>query len=502
VEQTILELKNIHKRFGGIKALRDVDLSLKKGEIHALIGENGAGKSTLIKILTGVTQMDEGEIFLCGKKVRIEDPVAARFKGIAAIYQELSLVENLSVAQNIFLGNEPTRKVIGWIDNEALNNNASDYLKEFKIEIDPNCKISELGLGQKRIIEILKAISINAQILLLDEAATGMSEAEVGMLFKIMDNIKKQKVSMIYISHHLEEIFRICDIVTILRDGRSVGTFKINDVDKQTLIKTMIGREVDDEYPRRKLKPSSDILLQVEKFFAEGMLKPISLKLYKGEILGITGIIGAGKSELGEALFGSAKRIFGKLKIKGREVALRAPKDACMYGMAYIPEDRKNQGLFLAHSVEDNLLIANINKIIIGKLFLSLSKKRISAMNIAKKLRVIPLDMLTKVQNLSGGNQQKIVIGKWMIGNPDIIIMDEPTRGIDVGVKTEVYNLINDLADSGVGIIFLSSEFIEVKNICDRIIVLRKGVIVNEVKSDDTSSEEILAIALGEKNGR
>jgi len=502
VEQAILKLKNIYKHFGGIKALRDVDFSLKKGEIHALIGENGAGKSTLIKMLTGVTQMDEGEIFIYGKKISIENPVVARFKGIAAIYQELGLIENLSVAQNIYLGNEPTKKFMGWTDNRILLKNSSDYLKEFKIEIDPNRKVSELGLGQKRIIEILKALSINAQILLLDEAATGMSKAEIDILFKIMYNLKKQKVSMIYISHHLEEVFKICDMVTVLRNGKNVGTFKVSNVNKQTLIKTMIGREVYDEYPRRKLKPSSDVLLQTEDFFAEGMLKKISLKLYKGEILGITGIIGAGKSELGGALFGSVKRISGKLKIKGREVDLRAPKDACIYRMAYIPEDRKNQGLFLAHSVEDNLLIANINKIIVGKLFLSLRKKRIYAMDIAKKLRVIPLDVLIRAQNLSGGNQQKVVIGKWMIGNPDIVIMDEPTRGIDVGAKTEVYNLINELADSGVGIIFLSSEFIEVKNICDRILILRKGAIVNEVKSDDTSSEEILTIALGGNNSR
>ena len=500
--QAILEVKNIYKNFGGIKALQDVSLSLKEGEIHALIGENGAGKSTLIKILTGVIKMDEGEILLNGKRTIIENPISARINGIVAIYQELSLIESLSIAQNIFLGNEPIKKIIGWIDNKTLKKRASNYLKEFNIGFDFDCKISEIGLGQKRIIEILKAMSINAKILLLDEPTTGMSGAEIITLFKIMDKLKKKKVNMFFISHNIEEIFRICDKVTVLRNGKNVGTYKINNVDHQTLVKTMLGKEIEDEYPRRKLKPLPDVLIQTEDFFAKGMLEKINLNLHKGEILGITGAMGAGKSELGEALFASVKKISGKLKIKERQVNFKTPIDAYMNGIAYVPEDRKTQGLFLNYSVENNLLIANINKAIIGKLFISSQRKRKLSMNIAKKLRIIPLDMTIKAQNLSGGNQQKVVIGKWLIGSPDILIMDEPTRGIDVGAKIEVFNLINDLADNGVGIIILSSEFQEVKNICDRIIILRKGVIVREVNSDDISTEEILALALGVKNGR
>ena len=276
--KTILEVKNVYKNFGGVKALQDVSLSLKEAEIHALVGENGAGKSTLIKILTGVIKMDEGEIILNGEKTKIENPLSARINGIVAIYQELSLIENLSVAINIFLGHEPIKKIIGWIDNKTLMNRASKYLKEFKIETDLNSRISEIGLGEKRIIEILKAMSINAKILLFDEPTTGMSATEIDTLFRIMDKLKKKKIPMFYISHNMEEIFRICDKVTVLRNGRNVGTYKTNAVDHKTLVRTMLGRKIEEEYPKRKLKKSRDILLQTEDFFAKDMLKKINLR--------------------------------------------------------------------------------------------------------------------------------------------------------------------------------------------------------------------------------
>lgn len=500
--KTILEVKNVYKNFGGVKALQDVSLSLKEAEIHALVGENGAGKSTLIKILTGVIKMDEGEIILNGEKTKIENPLSARINGIVAIYQELSLIENLSVAINIFLGHEPIKKIIGWIDNKTLMDRASKYLKEFKIETDLNSRISEIGLGEKRIIEILKAMSINAKILLFDEPTTGMSATEIDTLFRIMDKLKKKKIPMFYISHNMEEIFRICDKVTVLRNGRNVGTYKTNAVDHKTLVRTMLGRKIEEEYPKRKLKKSRDILLQTEDFFAKDMLKKINLNLYKGEILGVTGTIGAGKSEIGEAFFAVTKKIEGKLRMKGREINFKAPIDAYKNGIAYIPEDRKTQGLFLNYSIEDNLLITNINKAVIGKLFISSKKKRKFSLDISKKLRIVPLDMTTSALNLSGGNQQKVVIGKWLIGSPEILIMDEPTRGIDVGAKVEVFNLINNLADSGVGIIILSSEFQEVKNICDRIIILRNGEIVKEIDSKDITTEEIFSLSLGAGDGK
>jgi len=496
LRQVILELKNIHKHFGGIKALKGIDLSVCEGEVHALVGENGAGKSTLIKILTGATPMDQGEIYLNGKKVIIEDPVSARFKGIAAIYQELSLIEHLNVAQNIFLGNEPNKGILGWVDKKSLLEKTQNYLKTFGIQINSEIKVHKLGLGEKRIIEILKALSVNAKILLLDEPTTGMSKVEIDTLFEIIDDLKKQRVTMIYISHHLEEIFRICDRVSVLKDGEHSGTFEIDNVDMSTLIRTMVGRDIKEEFPERDLRPGADVLLKTENFFAEDMLKPVSLKLHSGEILGITGIIGAGKSELGMALFGASKTISGKFWVKGTEVVLKNPEDARRNGIAFIPEDRKEQGLFLNQSVEDNLTVANIDQLLRG-LLVSMSKKRQIAVDTAKKLKVTPLDTLNKVKNLSGGNQQKVVIGKWLIGNPPIIIVDEPTRGIDVGAKVEIYNLIKELADNGAGIILLSSEFKEVSGLCDRILVLRKGEIIREIKSKGVSSREILEIALG-----
>jgi ABC-type sugar transport system ATPase subunit len=496
LREGILEFKNIRKHFGGIQALKGINLSVYEGEVHALVGENGAGKSTLIKILTGVIPMDEGEIYLNGKKVIIEDPVSSRFKGIAAIYQELSLIEHLNVAQNIFLGHEPSKGTLGWLDKKLLLEKTQSYLETFGIQINPETKVHKLGLGEKKIIEILKALSVNAKILLLDEPTTGMSKVEIDTLFKIMDGLKKQRVTMIYISHHLEEIFRICNRVSVLRDGEYSGTFEIDKVDTSTLIRTMIGRDIKEEFPERDLRPGADVLLKTENFFAEDMLKPVSLKLHSGEILGITGIIGAGKSELGMALFGASKTISGKFWVKGDEVVINNPEDARRNGIAFIPEDRKEQGLFLNQSVEDNLTVANIDQLLRG-LLISMGKRRQVALDAAKKLKVIPLNMLNKVKNLSGGNQQKVVIGKWLISNPPIIIMDDPTRGIDVGAKVEIYNLIKELADNGAGIILLSSEFKEVSGLCDRILVLRKGEIIREIKSKGVSSRELLEIALG-----
>lgn len=497
MSEVALELKNIKKSFGGIRALKGVDLRIKKGEVHALMGENGAGKSTLIKILTGIYSMEAGQIFINNKSVIIDNPVSARYKGIVAIYQELSLIENLTVAQNIFLGHEPTKSFLGWNDRKELNKKAAEYLQSFNIHISPSAKICDLGLGEKRIIEILKALSINAQILLLDEPTTGMSKAEIDTLFKIMDELKKKNVTMIYISHYIEEIYKVCDSVTVLRDGENAGSFAIEDIDEPNLIKTMIGRELDEEFVKGKSNIREVILLEAKDYLAEEMVYPISFQLHAGEILGITGIIGAGKSELGMALFGAAQRISGELFIKGKQAKLSRPEDAKKNGVAFIPEDRKTQGLFQFHSVADNLTVVNIEQVMSKSSLLSMRKKKSVATNIANKLRIAPLDTGIKAQNLSGGNQQKVVIGKWLSGNPDIIVMDEPTRGIDVGAKTEIYNIIRRLTESGKGVIILSSEFKEIGSVCDRIIVLKKGKVVGEISAQDVSTEKILTMALG-----
>ncbi|MFO7881819.1 MAG: sugar ABC transporter ATP-binding protein [Kosmotogaceae bacterium] len=499
MSSTVLEMKNISKSFGGIRALKEVDFLLNEGEVHALLGENGAGKSTLVKILTGVYKKDDGQIFIDGKENVILNPLDARYKGIAAIYQELSLIENLSVAENIYLGHEPSGKILGTIRKKELINSSVDYLKSFNIEIDPKTKVSQLGMGEKRIIEIIKALSINAKILLLDEPTTGMSSAEIEIFFKILEDLKKKEVNMIYISHYLDEVFRICDRATVLRDGENAGTFTVNEVNTGTLVNAMLGHTIKDEFPKRKKQYDGEIIMSVDNFKAEQMQEPISFSLKKGEILGITGIIGSGKSELALGLFGATKSIQGSIKINNSTITRNNPKNAKINGIAFIPEDRKEQGLFPNFSLEDNIILPNID--LVTRLTLILNKaKRQLAFSTAKKLKVTPLNLQMKAHNFSGGNQQKIVVGKWLSGKPDIVILDEPTRGIDVGAKTEIYNLINEMADSGTSIILISSEFKEIGGICDRVLILRKGRVIKEMDSYEIHTEDIMSYALGGKS--
>ncbi len=495
-----LELKNITKRFGGITALNKVNMSLKKGDIHALVGENGAGKSTLIKILTGVHKNDAGNIILDGSTINLKNPIDARKKGIVAIYQELSLIEELTVGQNIFLGHEPiSNEKFGITDRKKLYKKSREYLNRFELEIDPEIPIKKLGMGQKRIIEILKAITIEAKILLLDEPTTGMSKAEIDKFFEIITRFKNKDLTMVYISHHLEQVFKLSDKVTVLRNGEKIKTHKTSEVDKETLVHDMIGENLEDEFPDHHSKVKDEVKLEIKNLKTEEMQEKLSFQLFAGEILGVTGIIGSGKSELGRALIGYSPKQYGEIKIENEQIHINSPVDAKKAGMVYTPEDRKTQGLFLDLKIEENLIIPNINKVLSNLRFISNSLKKQLSLSTAKKLNVKPLDTNMIVKNLSGGNQQKIVFGKWLMSNPKIMILDEPTKGIDIGAKKEVYKLINDLADQGVGIIILSSEFQEIKNLSDRILILRNGQIIKEVKSEDITEKQILSSALGGK---
>ena len=495
-KKVALEVVNVSKRYGGIDALKGVNLSLYEGEVCALLGENGAGKSTLIKILTGVESCDEGEILLYGSAPHITDPVAARQHGIAAIYQELSLIEHLTVAQNIFLGHEPT-KTLGWNDNRRLVQDAAGYLQRFHIDIDPRARVCDLGMGQKRIVEIVKALTINARILFLDEPTTGMSQPEIERLFQIMGELKAHRVTMIYISHYLDEVFKVCDRAAVLRDGQSVGIFQVQDVDKPTLIRAMIGKDLQAATTRAtRAFPQDDVVLEAVDFQAEGMQQPLSFTIAAGEIVGVTGIIGSGKSELGQGLFGVTRQTGGTLRLNKQTVRFRSPEAARKHGVAFIPEDRKQQGLLLPHSVEANLTLANLDRVS-EKAFIVPRRRRRCATDIAERLRILPPNVRMRARNLSGGNQQKVVIGKWLIGDPTLLIMDEPTRGVDVGAKTEIYSLIESLAQSGKAVLVLSSEFDEVRRLCDRILVLRQGAIVGEMRSDEASGDRLLSLALG-----
>lgn len=498
MEELSLHLKNIEKSFGGIRALNGVEFELRKGEIHALLGENGAGKSTLVKIITGVHKADAGELFLDGKPVSIESPIDARKKGIGAIYQELSLIESITAAENIFLGNEPTYTPLGIYDRKKLYRDSQAYLKFFDIDIDCREKISDLGMGQKRIVEIVKALALNARILILDEPTTGMSQREIDTLFKILKSLREKNVTMIYISHYLEEVFRVCDRATVFRDGMNIETFDVSSATAAQLIRAMIGKDVTKKGARaeRDLSGKKDVL-ELRNFKSDLMRSPVSLKVRESEILGITGIVGAGKSELAQSIFGNASHFEGDLLLRSKKARIKNTVDAKKNNIAFIPEDRKNLGLFLDETIADNLTMAYIEKTTVPPGYVSKKKKNKISSFIGTKMRIKPLRLEMPARNLSGGNQQKVVIGKWLAGDPDLVVMDEPTRGIDVGAKGEIYEHILELSSQNKAILIMSSEFSELIDFCDRIIVLKNGGIAGEVNGREATSELLLSYALG-----
>ncbi len=499
--EEILNLNCIKKSFGGVHALKGVDFHLIKGEVHALLGENGAGKSTLIKILTGVHHPDEGTIVINGKDVTISSTIDARRKGIAAIYQELSLIDSLSVAENVFLGNEAATTKFGLTQKKQLYAESDALLARFGISIPSKAMVGNLGLGQKRVIEIVKALAINAEILLLDEPTTGMSATEIDTLFEIIESLKEKKITMIYISHYLDEVFKCCDRATVLRDGNYIDTFRLNEVTVSDLVQAMIGHSITAKRYRSD-KPASmpKIVLEAKGFKTQKMMHSVNFSLHQGEILGITGIVGAGKSELAISLFGAYTCESGELLINGKPVVFKSPSDTKKHAIAFIPEDRKTQGLFLEDSIENNLVLPNIEKVENRFGLLDLRKKTKEAENIGKQMQLQPLDVKMKAGNLSGGNQQKVVLGKWLAADPSIVLLDEPTRGIDVGAKSEIYRLINQMAEEGKSIIVFSSEMEELLGICDRILVLCKGRIVGETAASKATIENLLTLALGAEN--
>jgi len=493
----ILVLQHIDKSFSGIHALFNVSLSIRKGEIHALVGENGAGKSTLIKILTGAIHRDSGEIWFDGEKQTIENPIQSRDIGISAIYQEVNLFPQLPVMYNLFFGHEPTRGKVGWLQSRTIRTEAAELLKWFGVDIDPLAPIDELGLGQKRIIEILKAISLNAQFLIMDEATSGMSRVEIGTLFDIARDLKNKHVTVLYISHHLEEVFELADRVSVLRDGTLIDTVSIGQTSVEALSKAIVGREVEDVRVSEHRAIDDTVALEVEGLCLPKLQEPVSFNVRKGEILGITGVIGSGKTEIGRALFGVDPILSGSIKIFNREYTSLTPQKAKDLGLALIPEERKSQGIFPLLSVANNIIMVNIERVLSGLVFLSRKKTREVSQEAITSCQIVPNNSAIPVRNLSGGNQQKVAIAKWLVAEPKIIVLDEPTRGIDVGAKAEIRKLIIQLAQTGVAILYLTSEFKEVLGICDRIMVLKKGKVAGALAGHDANLEEIGALALG-----
>lgn len=492
----VLELKNIYKSFPGVKVLEDVTLQVRPGEVHALMGENGAGKSTLMKILMGIYKADQGSIFLEGKETAMHGPKDAMSKGISMIHQELNTVLDMEVAENVFVGRELLKKgmeKLKIVDIARMREETGRYFREMNIDIDPRAKMRTLSVAEMQLVEIVKAISLNSKIIVMDEPTSAITEKEAAVLFTQIERLKKQGVAIIYISHKMDEIFRISDTITVLRDGQWIGTKPAKELDNDMLIKMMVGRELTDIYPKDPVE-IGDVILEVKNLSRGKKVRDASFSLRKGEVLGIAGLVGAGRSELVETIFGLYPKTGGQIFLHGKEVHIKSAADAIKNKMALITEDRKQTGLNLIVSVKENIASVSIGKlsnhgIVNDKKINEVSEKYI------KELKIKTPDGNAIVGNLSGGNQQKVVLAKWLLDEPDIIIFVEPTRGIDIGAKRDIYLLINNLAKEGKAVIVISSEMAEVMGICDRILVMAEGRINGEVQREEFSQEVIMGYA-------
>jgi ribose transport system ATP-binding protein len=491
----VLEMRHIRKTFPGVVALDDVAFDLRRGEVHILLGENGAGKSTLMKILSGAYQKSAGQIILDGVEVEIKNPKHAQTLGISIIYQEFNLIPHLSIGENILLGREPKR-LPGMIDQRAIFHNAKHALSELGLSIDPRKLIKELRVAEQQMVEVAKALSLYARILIMDEPTAALTEHEIKELFTTIRNLKEQDVAIVYISHRLEELFEIGDRVTVLRDGRSVGTYDVRESNKSDLIRLMVNRELTDLFPKERAERGSEVL-RVQGLSTQDGLKDVSFSLHKGEILGIAGLLGAGRTELARAIFGVDQITSGTIYVNGVPRRIDSPRAAINSGIGFLTEDRKSQGLILPLSVAKNLCLPSEDKFSTWG-FVDTKKERWAASRYVKELRIKTPSLDQKVVFLSGGNQQKVVLSKWLCCESEVFIFDEPTRGVDVGAKAEIYQLMNKLTASGVAIIMISSEMLEVLGMSDRILVMRGGRITGEFNTDEATQEKILQCALGE----
>ena len=491
----LLEIKNITKRFSGVTALDGVSLSIARGEVHALIGENGAGKSTLMKILAGVQPPDSGTISFDGKLVTIRNVQDAIDLGIALIHQELNLADNLEVASNIFLGREPTR--FGLIDSRTIRQRSREYLAKVGLDIEPNVKVSELTIGLQQLVEIAKALSVNARVLIMDEPTSSLSQRETDALYKVIRDLKQQGVSIIYISHRLTEIKELADRVTVLRDGQNAGSLQRDEITHDSMVKLMVGRDIDQFY-ERKAQATRDVVLQLDQVRTSAWPQhEVSFKIRGGEIVGVGGLVGAGRTELLETIFGLTPALSGSVAVDGNVLKLSSNRDAIQAGIALVPEDRKSAGLVLEAGVRSNIGLPSLWRHRVAQMFANRSKeKSVSAEMIAEMKIKTPNDG-QQVKYLSGGNQQKVVIGKWLSMSPRVLLLDEPTRGVDVGAKQEIYRLMEELAEQGVAVLFVSSELEEVISMSDRALVMHEGRLAGELGRDELSEESIMQLATG-----
>ena len=488
----VVDMRQITKVFPGVVALDGVDFDCDRGEVHALVGENGAGKSTLVKILSGVYEPDGGEILLNGKQVRIPSPYAAQHLGISIIYQEINLLPDLSVAENVFLGREP-RNFLGFLDTRSLEDQAQDVLHRLGVDIKPRTPLRRLTVAQQQMVEIAKALSLNAQIVIMDEPSATLGGQDLERLFEVITALKKQGVTVIYISHRLAEIFQVADRVTVFKDGRVVGTSPVAEIDRSTLVRMMIGRAFSETFPPRGGSPGEEAL-SIKNLTSGRALQDITLSVRRGEIVSLAGLTGSGRTELARAIFGARRIDQGEIRISGVPVKMKNPRDALKNNIGFLTEDRNEEGLVLGLSVQHNAALPSLKQ-----------RQRWGILNLSAEEKIVKekVDELSirtpslgqGVEFLSGGNRQKVVLAKWLITNPELLIFDEPTRGIDVGAKSEIWHLMRELADQGKGILMISSELPEVIGMSDRIVVIHRGRVVGEIAGAQATEEQVMMLA-------
>ncbi len=488
----LLEMRGIRKSFYGNEVLHSVDLTLEAGTVLALMGENGAGKSTMMNILVGIHKRDGGTIRIDGQEVNIESPHDAQKLGIAMIHQELSSVVEMSVAENIYLGREPVKN--GFIDYRKMYKDTEELLKNLNINLNPKTKMGKLRVADQQLVEIAKAVSQNARILIMDEPTSSITDREVENLYGIIRDLKMRKTGIIYISHKMEEVYTITDQITVLRDGASIATWNTKEATNDMVVKAMVGRELTEQYPKRKVE-IGDTILELKDFTQEGVFENISFKLHRGEILGLVGLVGAGRTETMQALFGITKPDSGEVYLKGQKVEFKKPVDAIKNGLAYVTEDRKGEGLVLPMSIAHNITLPSMKELS-RKIFIKQKEEKDRVGKEITDLKVKTTSPNLAVKNLSGGNQQKVVLAKWMLKNPDVIIFDEPTRGIDVGAKAEIYKLMNEFVAEGKAIIMISSELPEAMGMSDRILVLSNHKMSGELSKNEFNQKSLMKLAM------
>lgn len=493
--EPLISVRNLNKSFPGVHALKDVHFDLYSGEVHTLVGENGAGKSTLMKVLAGVYQKDSGEILVNGKPAEIPNPRAAQRLGISIIHQELNLMNHLTAAQNIFIGREPKKYLGLFLDEKQLNSKTQDLFSLLKMDIDPRVKIGELTIAKQQMTEIVKALSYNAKVLIMDEPTAALNEIEIEELFGIIRHLRAQGVGIIYISHRMDELFRISDRITIMRDGQYIDTLKVSETNLDHVISLMVGRKIYESAPQIDLAVNRPVVLKVSGLNQGKTLKNVSFEARKGEILGFAGLMGAGRTETARAVFGADPIDSGEIMVNGEKVTIRHPRDAVRHGIGYLSEDRKRYGLAVGMDIETNIALASMQSFTSFSGFINTKATRKAGNDMVQKLSIRTPSLSQKAKYLSGGNQQKVVVAKWLIRNCDILFFDEPTRGIDVGAKQEIYKLLNELAEAGKTIIMISSELPEILRMSHRIVVMCEGRVTGELLASEATQEKIMKLA-------